>query len=243
MLSRYHKQKIDKQIVKQYKEISRKYALNYKFDSDLDFIQLSVFKTALKQKDKFEEIYEQTRNQYFDMWERLSFYERNEILHQELTPHLNTMKAFEFEETPIYIPFFDRLLNSLYASETAILELPQFFELYDNFNHRIIPLEFYGIEPIRHGFSSLEVIKTNETTLILYYPIKKIFYTVSKNRFKRYPIDEKCDLDSNQIETLANALLNEEAEFYDTLIMYQAIKKRCIKKILKLRRKGGQSNE
>lgn len=237
MLEKYHKQKIDKNIVNQYKALNRKFDLGYKLDSDYDFIKLSVFQTALNQKKIFETTYEKTRNTYFDMWDRLSFYERNEILLQALEPKVKDMKFFIFEDTKIYMPFFDRLLNSLFATETAILELPQFLKLYNNFKEKLIPLEFYKLESLRSGFSSLELIAQNDESIILYYPIKKIFYKINNQAFERYPIDIKSMPTQNQIQLLSNQLLISIEDFYDTLIENTLIRKRCIKKILKKRKK------
>lgn len=237
MLARYHKQKLDKAIVQKLRDINKKYELNYKLDSDLDYIKLSVFKNALSQKEVFEKTYEAIRSKYFDMWDRLSFNERNEILLQDSKATITGLRSFQFEDTAIYIPFFDRLLNSLYANETAILELPQFFELYEKFNEKIIPLEFYGIAPLVAGFSDFTLLLHQDHKVVLYDTIKRVFYKVSENDFKRYPIDVKKSLNDHQLNTLAHAICSQEDLFYDHLIEYEAIKKRCIKKILKLRKK------
>jgi hypothetical protein len=45
----------------------------------------------------------------------------------------NESRFFRFNDKPIWIAFFDELLNALYHSEIAILELPQYFKLYRQF--------------------------------------------------------------------------------------------------------------
>lgn len=151
MLERFHKQKIDKKTRQHYVQIGRKYHVNFDKKLDKDILMLSVFEKGMYQKQLIEETYEKVRSEAFDMWDYLSFKERNKLVAQELTELMKQMVYFEYENTQIVIPFFNRLLNSLYVTETAILELPQYFELYRNFNEKIIPIDTYGIAVYKAG--------------------------------------------------------------------------------------------
>lgn len=238
MLEKYHKQKVSKKVIKEYEGLSAKYELSYKANDEFDLIKLSIFDTSLKQKKFFETAFESVRNECFDMWDYLKFYEKNDLILLEVGPKTPELKQFTFDETTIFIPFFDRLLNSLYATEIAILEKPQFFELYENFNKRIIPLETYGLDIYRSGFARIPMIASNRETVILFDPAIKVFYKITDDSNQRYPINIKADISSDQVKKLAVALIKNETEFIDLLIADALIKPRCIKKIQKARRKN-----
>ena len=237
MLEKYHKQKQSKKFRKKYEPINQTFNLKYDTKNEIDLLYLSSFVTALNQKRVIENTYESVRNECFDMWDSLMFYERNKLIHNSLFPVLEDLLSFDFEGTPIYIPFFDRLLNSLYVKEIAILEKPQFFDLYRSFKDRLIPLETYGLDVLRAGFSYLPVISSNDDFLVFYENSINVFYLVSEKQSKRYPISTKVTLDDSQIKTLSDALLVSEDTFIDILIENKWIKPRCIKKILKARKK------
>ena len=238
MLEKYHKQKIDKHIRKKYELINKQYDLGYDTKNEFDLIKLSIFETSLRQKKKIESIYESVRSSLFDMWEHLSFYERNDLIRLELDKVINNLNSFEFEATDIYIPFFDPLLNKLYIQEIAILELPQFLKLYHDFNERLIPIEYYGLNIYKNGFSMMQEIGYNENEVVLYYPNDNIFYKINKDGMRRFPILKKAELSENDLTTLAELLLNDKSKFIDYLIDKEFVKKRFIKKIIRKRRKN-----
>ena len=237
MLEKYHKQKLDKQIRKKYEILNKQYNLGYNTKNELDLIKLSIFETSLRQKKKIESIYESVRSSLFDMWDHLSFYERNDLIILELDKVINNLNSFKFESTDIYIPFFDPLLNKLYIQEIAILELPQFLKLYHDFNERLIPIEYYGLNIYKNGFSMMQEIGYNESEVVLYYPNGNIFYKINKDGMRRFPILKKAELTEKDLTKLGELLLNDELGFIDYLIEKEFVNKRFIKKIIRKRRK------
>lgn len=237
MLNKYHKQKVDKKTRNYYGDFIKKYQLPYEKESELDLIKVSIFLSALKQKEVIEKTYEQVRNENIDMWEYLEFNERNNIVGQTLNERLHDMYHFNFEGTEIYIPFFDRLMNSLYTKETAILELPQFFELYQDFKKRIIDMSMYGIDIYRSGFSYLPCVASSEIVAVLFNSEINVFYAITNQSFKRYPFNAKAKLDEATQIHLGNLLVKGEDVFLDELIDKRLLKRACIKRILKIRKK------
>jgi hypothetical protein len=238
MLEKYHKQRLPNKVRRQYEGINKTFNLKYKLNEDLDILYLSAFEKALEQKKKIEETYEAVRTDLFDMWDNLEFYERNKLIHTALLPIVEDFKVFNFEGVPIYIPFFDTLLNALYVKEVAILERPQFFDLYTSFKDRLIPLTTYGLDVLRYGFAYLKPIASNASTLVFFEPDINVFYKVNETGYKRYPISIKTELNSDNIVTLGDTLIEDEEKFLDVLIENNWIKPRCIKKILKVRAKN-----
>lgn len=240
MLNKYHKQKVDRKTRNYYGEFIKKYQLPYQRDQEHDLIKVSIFLSALAQKNTIEKTYEQVRNENIDMWEYLEFNERNSIVAQTLNDRLSEMYHFNFENTEIYIPFFDRLMNSLYTKETAILELPQFFELYQDFRKRIIDMSLYGVDVYRAGFSYLPCVASSPSVAVLFNDKINVFYAITSNSFKRYPFNSNAKIDGNTQIHLGNLLVKGEDIFLDELIDKRLLKRACVKKILKSRKKKSE---
>ena len=238
LLQKYHKQKPVKMMIRKYDSLSKQYALNLKAKEPYDYLKLSLFETALANKSTIEQTFEAIRSKNLDMWENLSFNERNFIVKCDNATQKAKMKKFIFEEQAIYIPFFDKLLNTLYDRETAILELPQYFKLYNDFNARI-QLDLYGFEPYKANMSCAHCIASDATTIVLYDKKQGVFYKISDDAFKQYPILQGIPVERELLETLGHALLDQSdtGKFLDLLIQHEMISKRCVKKIEKLKKK------
>ena len=92
-----------------------------------DVYTLSILEEGLKNKQKIEELYEQTRTEMLDIWEIIDYPKRNEFVRPKIQAAIADMKKFTVEDKLVMIPFFDPLINALYDHESAVLELPQFF--------------------------------------------------------------------------------------------------------------------
>lgn len=236
-LHKYHKQTRSKDVLKHYKTLNQTYKLGYDCKKEYDLLMLSVFDTGLKTKQQFEAGFETTRNHQFDMWENLSFNERNFLLKCDLAPMKSKLPSFTFEEETIYIPFFDKLMNGLYNRETAILELPQFFKLYNDFTTKMVPLDTYKDAVLTANMSDARYLARKEKTLILFNESLNMFYRVEDKQCETFPIRTDVSLEANDVMNLARALLNDDVIFIDILIDKEWLKPKCIKKIQKDRRK------
>lgn len=219
-LSKYHKQTFPKPLKKELDRFNKKY--NLKMDKDLvSYFYIMVFKTGLRNKNTIEKVFETFRNKHLDLWHNISFNERNLLFSHELDPIKAAMPQFEYEGSAIYIPFFDVLMNNLYDHETAILELPQFFKLYNDFESSIIDMKQYGMLPFIHNMSDLHYVCHNEEKTILYFDDTHTFYVLTEENVMSIPFYHKRDLSEAMRQTMG-ALLLEDASIE---IIYEHAKK------------------
>lgn len=240
LLHKYHKQTLDKKTRKHFAKLNDTYQLGLNIKHDRDILRLSVFETGLTNKAYFEASFEQTRTHQYDMWDHLSFQERNRLISCDIAPFKTQLKSFYHENTIIFIPFFDLLLNNLYEHETAILELPQFFRLYRDFNHQLIPVDTYGLKPYQNNMAFAPCVAFDDHHVVLFDASINTFYTLNDQlQLTRYPLFQKTLLDDQQVQTIAAAMLtNEPTHLMDILFEYKALSPRCIKALLKQRRKA-----
>lgn len=232
LLMKYHKYKLNKNDIKRYDGIAKKYGLKLNSKDLKDFLTLSIFEIGLHQKEAIEHIYEEVRNECFDMWEYLSFYERNDIIMLKLNPRLDSFKSFVSHDTTILIPFFDNLLNALYHKEVAILELPQFFHLYTQFKEKLIDINQYGLLPYQANMSIFPCENSSDNFVILHDSEGCAFIKLS-DHIEVYPYLKKQVLSASVKKELVDALSEDETLFYDTLISNEVVSKRYIKKYQK----------
>ena len=240
ILKKYHDQKRPKKEIKMLMDMNKMYNLRLNPKSNFDLLKLDVFKHSLETKKTFETEFERIRNEHLDMWDNLLFKERNFIVQCDIAPIKSKLKVFQVEnENRVYIPFFDGLLNTLYDRETAILELPQYFKLYNDFQDRLIPIDTYGLQPFIANMSSGRCIAQSTSDIVLYRDDINIFYRYNLTECESYPLWTEKKLESEHIKELADLILNSnEKALLDYCIENELIKPRCIKKINKQRVKA-----
>lgn len=238
ILQKYYKQKLSKSDLKHYQAISDEYKLSLNPKNSLDLLKISVFETSLQNKTFFEQQFETIRSSNIDMWDNLSFNERNFIIKCDIASNKVKRVHFKVDGENIYIPFFDKLLNKLYDDETAILELPQFFKLYKDFKSKLVPLESYGLLPYIANMSRAKCIAHNDTYVVLFDKELACFYKMNLNECIHYPILQNIDFPDEYILKSSKELLKDETKFLNTLIENKMINEKSIKKIKKYREKG-----
>lgn len=231
LLNKYHKQGFPKEVREDLLKLNKKYNLKYK-DSLHSMISLMVFRQGLKNKNRFEKTFEAFRNSHLDMWDNLEFNERNLLLKHVLDPLKERMLQFQYDESTIYIPFFDVLMNNLYERETAILELPQFFKLYDDFQSSIIDMRLYGNAPIIHNMSDMEFIEKSDHNVIVFYERNNTFYCVNNDSVTSYPFYLQASFSQDMKHEFSKLILegNEES-LVDKASRYKVLDPKLIKKI------------
>lgn len=237
LLHKYHKQSLDKSLLKRLETVNQVLKLKLNLKSPLDCLKLSVYETGLENKSFFESKFETIRQSNIDLWPNLSFVERNFIIKCDIATDKVKRLSFKHEDTTITIPFFDVLMNGLYDKETAILELPQFFKLYKDFHSRMIPLETYGLKPFVANMSFARFIASLGNCVVMYHDDSATFYKLENNVVTTYPIlMEKHD--DAMIRFAGKALLESEDAFINVLVTQEMLALKCIQKIEKYRSKG-----
>ncbi|QIK70182.1 hypothetical protein G7062_07720 [Erysipelothrix sp. HDW6C] len=240
ILKKYHKQQLSREVMNTYRDLNKIYDLKYNLKDDFDCLKMSVFANGLKTKDTFEKEFERIRNANIDMWDNLVFQERNFIIKCDFAPTKAKLHKFVDDDQNIYIPFFGKLLNSLYDRETAILELPQYFKLYQEFKDKLIPIDIYGLKPFIANMASARYTVGDEHALVLYDNQLATFYRIRDGICDTYPFEQGKQLDKEKVMTLSTALLNDETAFIDLLIAAEYLNPRCVKKIQKQRTKANK---
>ena len=237
LLNKYHKQSLDKGLVKQLESVNQTLKLKLNIKSPLDCLKLSVYETGLKNKSFFESKFELIRQNNIDLWSNLSFVERNFIIKCDIATDKVKRLSFKHEDTTITIPFFDVLMNGLYDKETAILELPQFFKLYKDFHSKMISLETYGLKPYIANMSFARFIASQGSCVVMYHDDSATFYKLENNAVTTYPV-LMGKHDDAMIRFAGKELLENDDAFVDALISQEMIAPKCIQKIEKYRSKG-----
>lgn len=237
LLDKYHKQGYSKELLKSLERVNSDLKLKLNLKDNYDLLKLSVYETGLNNKQFFENSFNEIRLQNIDLWDNLTFTERNFILKCDLASAKVKRLSFKHEETPITVPFFDVLMNGLYDKETAILELPQFLKLYKDFHSRMIDIEMYGLKPYRANMAFARHIASVADKTVLYDDLSARFFVLENKTVQTYPIMHKVHSDE-AIREAGKALLVDETVFVDALIHHEMIVPKCIQKIEKYRTKG-----
>lgn len=240
-LERYHKQVWDKNKIKELQDLNKKYKLSYNCKDTFDLLRLQIFQESLKNKTAFETEFNTFHQKHTDMWKNMTFKERTFFIHKDMDVLKQTLKNFEFNDKTIYIAFFNELMNVLYDEETAILELPQFFKLYDDFNKEIIPIETYGLHPFFANMAWPVAVAQKNECLILFDPSIQCFFKLEAKECEVYPLYEKSEANHSLVVDLAKLLLKEEyGSFYAAMeansLMSPRLEKK-FKRVLKRRTK------
>lgn len=218
--------------------------------SDLDYFRLCILSRGLDNKAKIEAAYEELSRDMFEIWQDLDYKKRNEFARINLAEMKDKLLCFYQDDTRIFIPFFDPLMNTLYDKETAVLQLPQFFRLYKDFKERMIdPFEYLWL-PYQAGFvDDIQFLYHNEKGFGFYVPQNHSIYVFDvKKEMTVLPLSLSLRLDqidqtrgSNWVEAALEK--NEEAMVQwciNSGQIEEKVKKKCIRLLNKLKNKGGK---
>lgn len=234
--------KATKDIIDLIKSKFNRYKIERKLKTELDFFIGLIELESLKNKESFEKCFEDARTELFDYWDNLSYQERNRLVLLQTNVLKNDSHFFKFNNKPIWIAFFDELLNSLYNNEIGILELPQYFKLYRQFSDRMISVKVYGLCPFINEFIPIVNLLNNDNSIVFYYHLTKSLYYLN-NDFKlvRYPLSkELCQVQplKDDLKVIANSILTQdESIIIDSLINSLLINDKVKKQLQKYKQK------
>lgn len=158
-----------KNFIKEMKILASEYSIKNTVKTELDFFEAKIIHQSLINKMAFEKVFEEERLALLEMWDHLSYQERNRLINMKLDAYKDQAHFFKNEDQKIiWMAFFDPLLNTLYHHDIAILELPQYFKLYKLFKDKMINIRSYGILPYQQKFIDLSVIESNHENVWFY---------------------------------------------------------------------------
>lgn len=234
--------KSTKELVDLIRQKFSKYKIEIRLKNELDYFYGLISLQSLINKEALEQCFEDSRRELFDYWDNLSYLERNRLILLQTNVIKNNSQFFQYNGKPIWIAFFDELLNSLYHSEIAILELPQYFKLYRQFSDRMIPVNQYGLNPFLDEFIPITTLTNNDNCVVFYYHLtKSIYYYNDKFNLIRYPLSKDiCQVQplKEDLKVLAQSIiLQENPLILDTFINSNLINDKIKKKLEKYKEK------
>lgn len=232
-LKKYHKQSLSKETMTSLNTLNKKFNLNLK-PNLRNYFRLMIVECAVQQKTAFEQGFESFRNEHFDMWDNLMFNDRNRLFKLDFHQEKEKLKKFKFHNETIYIPIFDVLMNNLYDRETAVLELPQFYKLYENYEAQCVNIDMYGIAPYIAGMTHAECIAFKNDTVILYDDVLKTFYRLN-DQLEYFPFGIEKEIEKDDIHNLGNYLMEyQDKEFLSYLFEKNLLNDKATRKYKKV---------
>ena len=238
-LERYHKQAWDKNKVKELEALNKQFSLNLDCKETYDLLRLQVFQESLKNKTAFENEFNKFHQVHVDMWENMTFKERNFFIQKDMNELKQGLKNFEYHGKVYHIAFFNELLNVLYDEQTAILDLPQYFKLYNDFEKEIVPIKTYGLKPLLANMAWPKAIAQKGECVILFDRDINTFFKLTVETCETYPLYEKSSPNQSLIIDLAKLLLKEEyLSFFAALEANEMMSPRLEKKFKRVLKRG-----
>ncbi len=234
-LEKFHKQSLVKGVFakdnKRKLDVINTHEKIFSCDHELHALMLDVYYQSTINKNMIQQAYEKTRNNVFDIWQNLNNNQKNHLLNVELSPLFDQLPHFTFNETTVYVAFFDELFNALIDKRTAIFELPQFFKLYKSYKGSVIAPEHYEHHPFLNGFSECLVPYYDHEVIMLYHPKVHVFYVLKNfQMITRLPFSMQTTYLLDDLKTLANHINNKDIPLIKAwLIENQALSLRASK--------------
>ncbi len=214
-------QRLIKSQIHEVKNSFKPFNIEIKVKTEQDYFEALIQLVGLKNKQTFEKCFETERHDLLDIWDNLSYQERNKLILLKLDVIKESCQYFKTDENKvIWIPFFDSLLNGLYHNDIAILELPQYFKLYKDFKDRRISIRDYVFLPYTSHFIDTNIIQEKADRIYFYSPIfASIFELTNEFKCTRIPLDkDACKVMPFKKDLLAlvNAYQSEDLKTFLT---------------------------
>ncbi len=231
--------KKDKKTAKQIIKLFSGYRISLDIKEDLTFFDALIMAESLNNKLALENQYDKSRTGLYDVWDILSYQERNGFINKDLDLIKKEMHGFmDDEHHTIWITFFDELLNSLYNKEMVIFELQQYYRLYRDFSQRLTKTHHYGLLPYRNSFLDITLLSQNEKCVVFYYQNTRCLYRLTSDfSLRKIPLSKVlCSLHpiNEQLLKIANPLLEcDDTALIDQLIVSDLISIKTKKRLTK----------
>lgn len=136
-----------------------------------------VYLHSLLNKEALFRIYLLNVNENGELWEAMSYQQRQILLRGELMTELKNLPHFEIEGQLILLPCLDLAMNHRFSEDYQFLLLKQNKEKVDEqLKNLKDPMMLYGIEVLRNGFCDFVWIKSFDDLHYLYLKDFKSIY-------------------------------------------------------------------
>lgn len=207
--------KLDQKVEKNKEIIKRKSAIEKAFKEDkveyvdkdvFDYYRNEIVYRGIHNKKAIEDAYFQGMVKMQDYFEHLDFNEKKRLMNYEIEQCLADLIHFEYEETTIFIPFFDEKMNRIYKNDMVLFDLKQYHRIVRDYSD-LYQKDYYGLKAYQSAFSSLDVIGQYKDKVSMYDP-----YTNRLFFLENLELIEFITLTNSEDECLQNLSL---AYFYE----------------------------
>lgn len=141
-----------------------------------------VYLRSMLNKEAMFGIYLLNVNENGELWNAMSYQQRQILLHGELMTDLAHLPHFKIEDQLILLPCFDRELNHRFCEDYQFLLLKQNKEIVEEqLKNLKDPIELYGIEVLKNDFCDFIWIKSFENEHYLYLEDFKSIYVFNES--------------------------------------------------------------
>jgi hypothetical protein len=177
------KEKSIKLKIKKMNILFKKYSIKFPIKNQLDYYNACLTYQGIINKEIYEKVYEDNRQDLIELWNTLDRNKRNFFSNKALDKYRELMPRFYINKEIFRMPMLEKLFNRLYEKELAILELPQYFKFKNDFNNRLIdPFDYYFDLPFRNHFIDVDFVYADKENLVLFEKINSSLFIINKNR-------------------------------------------------------------
>ena len=208
-----------------------------KAESPFQIERANIVLRSLQAKQMIDEGVRVARSKSSGMNEK----DRERVFKETMTPILDKLPYHIHEGERIYIPFFSKSINRLYASEWTKLVSSPYKRFLKNFDSILIdPFDYYGDDLFESLFTKLvRVKKTEEGSAFYDYDSFTIYFVNKQGRldcqcclFDRYLKDHNRNHMMERIQPVVDAYYKGDVEeFKSFLVKNKLISSRLIYKI------------
>lgn len=225
--------------IEKYHELLHKNHVESKLKNEYDIQATLIFLRGLLNKEYLFHIYIYNINENKELWELMSYQQRQILLHGQLESDLDKLPHFLYEQELILFPFFNESINHIFTNDYQSL-------LFKNTNQGIEqkihqfddPVKRYGIYTLINGFCDFILVWQQENDYYLYLEQWHALYVFNqeiKSFTDKIIILDKYALvepTSKQLKEIAVLYYNDkEIELLQYLFDHQFISKKVFHKI------------
>lgn len=157
---------------------------SYKVKNPQDLFAYEVILNGIRNKDVIDECYNQFAAMNYDIFEYVTYKERQNMFNLDLKKTIASLPSFQDlnSHEMIYIPFLEPFINKYYAFDYQLITLKQ-HQIYIEEYPRTIKnmFDLYGLQIYNSHFSSLQLIGQDDEYYYFYHSDFKTVFQFDHN--------------------------------------------------------------
>ncbi len=229
------KQNKNKYEHKLYEKAFKRQGLYHKIKSDQDFIDFEIIKTSYNNMKKIQNKFLEIKANLEDLWDVISYQEKNFLLYQELAPFMETLKHFYVDDKRYFIAYFDQLINAYYDHEMLMFDHENYRKFIYDFKKIVVSIKENRLLALQAQFSETKFIVKNAKAYVLFSEQVNRFYLIDNEVLD---FGMSANLSQAQILDVANMILAKDSKDLMVYLSENELgKKRLLKRLKRQLRK------